>query len=76
MDANLTCEQILKYIKLSNLNFNIVESPFSATITIKKTFIKNKDGTSRISGLDISPNQVLTLSLMSTSSSLKPSSSQ
>ena len=59
MDANLTCKQILKYIKLSNLNFNIVESLFSATITLKKTFIKNKDGTYRISGLDISPNQVL-----------------
>ena len=65
MDANLTCEQILRYIKLSNLNFNIVETPFSATITLKKTFIKNKDGTSRKSGLDISPNQVLSPSSQS-----------
>ena len=58
MDANQTCEDILKYIKLSNLNFNIVESPFSATITLKKTFIENKDGTSRLSGITISPQQV------------------
>ena len=76
MDANLTCEQILRYIKLSNLNFNIVESPFSATITLKKTFIKNKDGTSCLSGLDISPNQVLIPSTQSDEHKFSPETQQ
>ena len=52
MDANQTSELILSNIKMSNLNFNIMESPFSLTITIKKSFIKNKDGTLRKSGFE------------------------
>ena len=52
MDANQTSDLVLSFIKRSNLNFNIVESPFSLSIPIKKTFIKNKDGTMRKSGLN------------------------
>ena len=52
MDAKETCESLLSYIKKSNLNWNIVESPFSVTITLRKSFIKNKDGSSLKSGLD------------------------
>ena len=52
MDANQTSELLLSYIRKSNLNFNIVESPFSLTVTIKKSFIKNKNGSLRHSGLD------------------------
>ena len=51
MDANQNGELVLSYIKRSNLNFNIMESPFSLTITIKKSFIENKEGTLRRSGL-------------------------
>ena len=76
MDANQTCDTILKYIKDSNLNFSIVESPFSATITIKKTFIKNKDGTSRLSGLDISPQPLTTSKLPDLKHDFSPSSAQ
>ena len=63
MGANQTFESILKNIKLSNLNFTILESPFSATVTIKKTFIKNKDGTLRSSGIEINQQQVLITSM-------------
>ena len=52
MDANQTSEAILNLVRKSNLNFNIIESPFSVTITIKKSFIKNKNGTFRKSGVD------------------------
>ena len=51
-NANITSKALLQLVKKSNLNFNIIESPFSVTITIKKSFIKNKDGTLRSSGLD------------------------
>ena len=51
MDAKETCETVLSYIKKSNLNWNIVESPFSVTVTIRKSFIKNKNGSSLGSGL-------------------------
>jgi hypothetical protein len=47
MDANQTSELLLSCIRKSNLNFNISESPFSLTVTRKKSFIKNKDGTVR-----------------------------
>ena len=55
MDANQTCEILLSYIKKSNLNWSIAESPFTVTVTLKKSFIKNKDGSFRESGLD-TPN--------------------
>ena len=48
MDANQTCELVLSCIRKSNLNFNIVES---LIVTIKKSFIKNKDGSFRRSDL-------------------------
>lgn len=52
MDANQTCDLILIYIKKSNLNWNITESPFFVSITLKKSFIKNKDGSLCESGLE------------------------
>ena len=57
MDANETSEAILNLVRKSNLNFNIIESPFSVTITIKKSFIKNKNGTFRKSGVDKWPSE-------------------
>ena len=41
MDANNTCEFLLKQIKSSNLNFMLQETPYSAYLTIRKSFIKN-----------------------------------
>ena len=66
MDANQTCEIVLSYIKKSNLNWSIAESPFTVTVTLKKSFIKNKDGSLRESGLENS-----TFTINSTSSPVK-----
>ena len=45
MDANSAVDVIISTVKNSNLNFLLQESPFSLQINIRKTFIKNKDGT-------------------------------
>ena len=44
MDANCICENVLSFIKNYVLNFKIIETAFSANITIKKTLLKNKSG--------------------------------
>ena len=51
MDAYEISDFILSLIKKSNLNFSLSESPFSVSIDIKKTFIKNKDGSTRSSNI-------------------------
>ena len=66
MDANQTFEVLLSYIKKSNLNWSIAESTFSVTVTLKKSFIKNKDGSLRETGLETS-----TFTINSTSSPVK-----
>jgi hypothetical protein len=52
MDALQTSDFILNVIRKSNLNFSISESPFSVSITMKKTFIKEKNGTPRTPNFD------------------------
>ena len=59
MDANQTSEAVLNLIRKSNLNFKIEESPFTLTITIRKSFIKNKNGNIRSSGFENSSSTVL-----------------
>ena len=49
MDASETCEYMLSLVKKSNLNFSLSESPFSVTLNIKKSFIKDLRGVSRTS---------------------------
>ena len=44
MAANKCFEIILNQVKLSNLNFPIVQPPFSATISLMKYFVKDKSG--------------------------------
>ena len=44
----------MNLISKSNLNFKIEESPFTLTITIRKSFITNKNGTHQRSGLESS----------------------
>ena len=51
MDANQACECILGFVKNSNLNYNLNESPFSVNISIRKSFIKDKDGAVRVPNL-------------------------
>ena len=52
MDASQTCDQVLQFIKKSNLNYYLSESAFSVSIEIQKTFISNKDGSFRVSKLE------------------------
>ena len=40
LGRNVVCNQILDQIKNSNLNFQLVESPYSSKISIKKTNVK------------------------------------
>ena len=49
MDPIQTCNLLLSYVKNSNLNFSLNESPFSVSISLKKSFIKDKNGTLRVS---------------------------
>ena len=44
MLANATFDKILEQIQTSNLNFQLTLSPFSAAISLKKSFIKDKYG--------------------------------
>ena len=59
MDPIQTCELLLSSLKQSNLNFHLIESPFSVKIEIKKSFIRNQNGAIRSSGL--APNPKLSL---------------
>ena len=45
MEADSAVNPIVSSVKKSNLNFYIQESPFSLYINLRKTFIKNKEGT-------------------------------
>ena len=44
MDPAQTFNQLLDEVKRSNLNYQVIETPFSASIHIKKTFIKDRNG--------------------------------
>ena len=52
MDAIQTSELLLTLIRESNLNFSIIESPFSLSVNLKKTYIRDKNGVPRRSGLE------------------------
>ena len=41
LSANSVCNQVLKIVKESNLNYLVNETPYSAYITIRKKFVKN-----------------------------------
>ena len=56
MDANQTSDYLLSLVQISNLNFNLSESPFSLTLNIKKSFIKNQDGSLRSSKIETDKN--------------------
>ena len=45
MDCDSTFRQVVQLVKLYNLNFCLEESPFSAKIYLKKSFVKNMSGT-------------------------------
>ena len=51
MDASKTSDLLITYVKKSNLNFSLNESPFAISISIKKTFVKDKNGMPRHSQL-------------------------
>ena len=47
MDPFQTCERLLSHVKCSNLNFSLSESPFSVSLSIRKSFVKDKHGFDR-----------------------------
>ena len=47
MDPFQTCERLLSHVKCSNLNFSLSESPFSVSLSIRKSFVKDKNGVDR-----------------------------
>ena len=56
MDPTKICDNLLSYIKQSNLNFSLSETPFSVSICLRKTFIKDRNGVtlSPIAGMPFS----------------------
>ena len=46
--ASKLFDKILQDIQASNLNFHVLISPFSAQISLKKSFVKDKNGSVRI----------------------------
>ena len=54
MNPNQTCEVLLSQIKNSNLNFNLSETPFSASVCIRKSFIRDLNGTIRAANIGVS----------------------
>ena len=69
MNASQTCEILISDLKMSNLNYSLCESPFGVNIEVKKSFIKEKDGTVRSSGIIhdtkilLNENQTLSMAL-------------
>ena len=47
MMASNTFDRLLREIQASNLNFHLQVSPFSAQISLKKTLVRDRDGTYR-----------------------------
>ena len=39
--AEMACGQVLFSLKMSNLNYMVKETPFSAYVTIRKKFVKS-----------------------------------
>ena len=44
MDPFQTCDNLLNCVKSSNLNFSLSETPFAVSISLKKTFVRDKTG--------------------------------
>ena len=44
MSATQTFETLLNQVKSSNLNYHLQQSPFSAFISLKKSFVKDRAG--------------------------------
>ena len=56
MDPIHICENLLYYIKSSNLNYSLNETPFTISINLKKTFIKDKNGHLKSPSFSGNPN--------------------
>ena len=51
MMASMKFNRILQEVQASHLNFQFQLSPFSAVISIKKSFVKEKDGSIHLPSL-------------------------
>ena len=58
MAALKTLEAVLTHVKSSNLNFHLQQSPFSAIISIKASFVKDKAGVSLMPNFGL-PNSTI-----------------
>ena len=63
MVASNVFNNVLQYVQNSSLNFQIQMSPFSAIISLKKSFVKNKHGTPILPTLPISEDLKRSLTL-------------
>ena len=54
MNPDQTCELLLSQIRNSNLNFSLSETPFSASLCIRKTFVKDLNGVVRAANIGAS----------------------
>ena len=43
LKANTVCNQVLKVLKQSNLNYLVNETPYSAFVTIRKKFVRTRE---------------------------------
>ena len=62
MDAFQTCEILMNHVKRSNLNFSLNESPFSVSLSIRKTFVRDRNGVERnstFSGVSLQDNYIV-----------------
>ena len=58
MEASKSFENLLNHVKNSNLNFKLELSPFSAVISLKKSFVKDKSGNILLSSSSVESSQV------------------
>ena len=69
--AMVICENILSLLKKSGLNFVIQETPFSAYVTIRKTFCKDFENSEVTKDIDNEENKVQLVKLETENNDLR-----
>ena len=59
--ANNVCNQVLKVLKESNLNYLVNETPYSAFVTIRKKFVKQMESSEVTLAVDNISSQEIAL---------------
>ena len=58
MLASKTFDHIIEHVQTSNLNFQLQLSPFSATISLKKSFVKDRFGNILLPSSEVNENEL------------------